>query len=59
VISNAGHHILASSSRVFARTGEVEMRFTLRVRDYEQLSSLLGRLLALPNVVEARRLGAG
>jgi GTP pyrophosphokinase len=59
VISNAGHHIIASSSRLLAKTGEVEMRFTLRVRDYEQLSTLLGRLLALPNVVEARRVGAG
>nr|WP_266171542.1 bifunctional (p)ppGpp synthetase/guanosine-3',5'-bis(diphosphate) 3'-pyrophosphohydrolase [Dyella subtropica] len=55
VISNSGTHIIASSSRVFTRTGEVEMRFTLRVRDYEQLSTLLGRLVALPNVVEARR----
>jgi GTP pyrophosphokinase len=33
------------------------MRFTLRVRDYEQLSILLGRLNALPNVIDARRLG--
>jgi len=57
VISNAATHIIASSSRMFARTGEVEMRFTLRVRDLEQLSTLLGKLHALPNVVEARRLG--
>ena len=55
VISNLGTHIIASSSRMFARTGEVEMRFTLRVRDFEQLSILLGKLVALPNVVEARR----
>ncbi len=55
VISNLGTHILASSSRMFARSGEVEMRFTLRVRDYEHLSNLLGRLVALPNVVEAHR----
>ena len=58
VISNASAHIIASSSRVFARTGEVEMRFTLRVRDFEQLSGLLARLVALPNVVDARRVGA-
>jgi GTP pyrophosphokinase len=57
VISNIGAHIVASSSRMFARTGEVEMRFTLRVRDFEQLSTLLGKLAALPNVVEARRVG--
>ncbi len=57
-ISNTGPHIVASSSRVHVRTGEVEMRFTLRVKDYEQLSTLLGRLSALPNVTDARRLGA-
>jgi len=55
LISNMGTHIIASSSRVFAHTGEVEMRFTLRVRDFEQLSGLLSRLAALPNVVDARR----
>jgi GTP pyrophosphokinase len=56
-ISNTGPHIVASSSRVHTRTAEVEMRFTLRVRDYEQLSTLLGRLGALANVTDARRLG--
>jgi GTP pyrophosphokinase len=59
VISNANINILASNSRLFPRTGEVEMRYTLRVRDFEQLSTLLDRLAALPNVVEARRVGAG
>ena len=59
VVSNAGAHIIASSSRMFAHTGEVEMRFTLRVRDFEQLSTLLGKLAALPNVVDARRVGVG
>ncbi|HEV2681819.1 MAG TPA: bifunctional (p)ppGpp synthetase/guanosine-3',5'-bis(diphosphate) 3'-pyrophosphohydrolase [Rhodanobacter sp.] len=59
VISNAGTHIIASSSRLFAHTGEVEMRFTLRVRDFEQLSTLLGKLQALPNVVDVRRVGVG
>lgn len=59
VISNAGTHIIASSSRQFAHTGEVEMRFTLRVRDFEQLSTLLGKLLALPNVIDVRRVGVG
>jgi GTP pyrophosphokinase len=59
VISNANIGIIASSSRLFARTGEVEMRYTLRVSDFEQLSTLLDRLVAVPNVVEARRVGAG
>src|SRR6185312_16412488 len=56
-ISNANIPIIASSSRADARSGEVEMRFALRVRDFEQLSTLLDRLLALPNVLEARRIG--
>jgi GTP pyrophosphokinase len=55
LISNMGTHIIASSSRLLGHTGEVEMRFTLRVRDFEQLSGLLSRLVALPNVVDARR----
>ena len=59
VISNAQTHIIASSSRLRAASGEVEMRFTLRVRDFEQLSTLLGKLLALPNVVDVRRIGVG
>ncbi|WP_426702321.1 RelA/SpoT family protein [Rhodanobacter sp. Col0626] len=59
VISNAATHIIASASRLFAPTGEVEMRFTLRVRDFEQLSTLLGKLLALPNVIDVRRVGVG
>jgi GTP pyrophosphokinase len=59
VISNAAAHIIASSSRLHAQTGEVNMRFTLRVRDFEQLSTLLAKLLALPNVVDVRRVGVG
>ena len=59
LLSNAGTHIIASSSRLLARTGEVDMRFTLRVRDFEQLSTLFGKLLALPNVVDVRRVGVG
>ena len=31
------------------------MRFVLRVRDFAQLSGLLGKLAQLPNVLEARR----
>jgi len=57
IISNTSAHIIASSSRLFARTGEVEMRYTLRVRDFEQLSTLLSKLTVLPNVLDARRVG--
>lgn len=56
LISNQGAHIVASSSRIFERTAEVSMRFTLRVGDYEQLSALLSRLSALPNVLDVRRM---
>ncbi|MHA6205412.1 RelA/SpoT family protein [Dyella soli] len=59
MISNASIHIIASSSRVFTHSGEVEMRFTLRVRDFEELSALLSRLVAMPNVVDARRVSTG
>jgi GTP pyrophosphokinase len=59
VISNANTHIVASSSRVFASSGEVAMRFTLRVHDFEQLAALLDKLSALPNVVDVRRVGVG
>ncbi|MEO5812239.1 MAG: bifunctional (p)ppGpp synthetase/guanosine-3',5'-bis(diphosphate) 3'-pyrophosphohydrolase [Rhodanobacter sp.] len=59
VVSNANVNIVASSSRVFASSGEVEVRFTLRVHDFEQLSTLLGKLGALPNVVDARRIVTG
>jgi len=58
VISNVGTHIVALNSRVSPRSGVVEMRFTLRVRDFEQLSGLLAKLAALPNVTDARRVSA-
>jgi GTP pyrophosphokinase len=58
VISNAGLPIVALSSRLAPRTGVVEMRFTVRVHDFEQLSGLLARLAALPNVIDVRRVGA-
>lgn len=59
LISNSDVRIVASSSRVLARSAEIDMRFTLRVADYAQLSSLLARLLALPNVLDARRRETG
>ncbi|MBN8715084.1 MAG: bifunctional (p)ppGpp synthetase/guanosine-3',5'-bis(diphosphate) 3'-pyrophosphohydrolase, partial [Xanthomonadales bacterium] len=59
VVSNSDARIVASSSRVFADSGEVEVRFTLRVHDFGQLSVLLDKLSALPNVIDARRIGTG
>jgi GTP pyrophosphokinase len=59
VISNSGARIVASDSRSHSDLGEVAMHFTLRVRDYGELSTLLTRLAALPNVTDARRLAGG
>jgi GTP pyrophosphokinase len=55
-IANGGAYIVASRSRVIERSAEVDMRFTLRVNDFGQLSDLLTRVGALPNVIEARRM---
>ncbi len=57
-ITSAGTPIVASSSRADPRHAEMDMRFTLRVRDYEQLSDLMARLSALPNVIDVRRLAS-
>ncbi|HEU0276685.1 MAG TPA: bifunctional (p)ppGpp synthetase/guanosine-3',5'-bis(diphosphate) 3'-pyrophosphohydrolase [Rhodanobacteraceae bacterium] len=59
VLANAGARIAASDSRVDRDLGEVAMHFTLRLHDYAELSLLLTRLAALPNVTDARRLAAG
>lgn len=56
VIAAANIHMMAVNARLEPNSNEVEMNFVLRVADFGQLSSLLGRLLAVPNVVEARRL---
>ncbi|HET7299584.1 MAG TPA: bifunctional (p)ppGpp synthetase/guanosine-3',5'-bis(diphosphate) 3'-pyrophosphohydrolase [Oleiagrimonas sp.] len=58
VISSAGTPIVASSSRADPKHAEVDLRFTLRVRDYGQLSELMARLSALPNVIDVQRLAA-
>jgi GTP pyrophosphokinase len=56
VIAAANIYMLAVNARVDPGSNEVEMNFALRVADFGQLSALLGRLLAVPNVIEARRL---
>jgi GTP pyrophosphokinase len=58
-ITQSGVSILASSSQRLADSGEMHMRYSLRVRDFAQLGQLLARLSALPNVREARRLAVG
>ena len=56
VIASANAHLLAVNTRVDGVSGLATMNFALRVTDYGQLSSLLGKLAAVPNVIEARRL---
>jgi GTP pyrophosphokinase len=59
VLANAGARIAASESHIDRDLGEVTMHYTLRLHDYAELSLLLTRLTALPNVTDARRLAAG
>ena len=56
VIAAANVHLIAVDSRVDPATGLATMNFAVRVTDFEQLSTLLGRLSGVPNVIEARRL---
>jgi len=56
VIAAANVYMVAINARVDAASGEVAMHFSLRVTDFGQLSALLARILAVPNVIEARRL---
>ena len=58
VIANAGAQIAYSESRADAARGEVRMHFGLRLHDFAELSALLARLSALPNVIDAHRLAA-
>ncbi|HET6545116.1 MAG TPA: bifunctional (p)ppGpp synthetase/guanosine-3',5'-bis(diphosphate) 3'-pyrophosphohydrolase [Rhodanobacteraceae bacterium] len=55
-IAAADIHLLGVTMQVDAATGLADMTFALRVGDFGQLSGLLTRLLAVPNVIEARRL---
>lgn len=54
-ISAADAHVLAASTRLGRDRSVAEMSFALRVSDFGQLSGLLNRIAALPNVIEARR----
>jgi GTP pyrophosphokinase len=55
VIASANVQILAIDARVDQAHNEVTMNLALRVADFGQLSSLLGQLHAVPNVIEAQR----
>ncbi len=55
VIAASNVQILAIDARVDQARNEVTMNLALRVADFGQLSSLLGQLHAVPNVIEAQR----
>jgi GTP pyrophosphokinase len=56
-IAAANAHVIAVNARVDAKSGMAIMDYALRVSDFGQLSSLLNQLMAVPNVIEARRVG--
>ncbi|MEO7251692.1 MAG: bifunctional (p)ppGpp synthetase/guanosine-3',5'-bis(diphosphate) 3'-pyrophosphohydrolase [Arenimonas sp.] len=57
VIAQSEVNILGVSSLADESRGLAEIRLTLKVSDFEQLSQLLGRLDSVPGVQDARRLG--
>ena len=57
LIAQHGVHVLAINSRLEEARGLADIRFTLKVKDFDQLGQLLGRLNAVPGVDDARRLG--
>ncbi|MGH8182234.1 MAG: TGS domain-containing protein [Rhodanobacteraceae bacterium] len=59
VVTNSGARIVASDSHSDRDLGEVTMHFTLRLHDFRELSALLAKLSAVPNVTEVRRLAGG
>lgn len=56
VLAASDAHVTDISSRLDETTEEVGIRLKLKVKDYEQLSDLLSKLAAVPNVLETRRL---
>jgi len=56
VIASANAHVIAVNARIDPNRGIAIMDYALRVADFGQLSGLLGQLLAVPNVIEARRI---
>ena len=57
VLAQADAAIVSIQSAVDSARGLADVRVTLRVGDFEQLSQLLARLDAVPGVQDARRLG--
>jgi len=57
LIAQEDAYVLNINSDNVRDSGSVQLRLHLKVSDYGQLSTLLGKLDALPGVEEARRLG--
>ena len=57
VVAQAEVNILAVTSQLDEARGLADVRFTLAVSDFEQLSQLLAKLDIVPGVQDARRLG--
>jgi GTP pyrophosphokinase len=55
VIAQANAHVTSISSQLERNGAHVRLRARLRVNDYGQLSTLLGKLSALPGVEHAQR----
>ncbi|MBB5207050.1 RelA/SpoT family protein [Chiayiivirga flava] len=55
IIGAGNAHILAVNTRLDEARNAAELRFTLKVNDFEQLGELLSRMAALPGVSEVRR----
>ncbi|MFC4727803.1 RelA/SpoT family protein [Coralloluteibacterium thermophilus] len=55
LIAQEGAHVLGIQSHVDDARGRAVLRLTLKVSDFEQLGRLLGKLAAVPGVLEARR----
>ena len=55
LIAQENAHVAAINSDPERGTGRVHLRLRLRVADFGQLSSLLGKLAAIPGVDDARR----
>jgi GTP pyrophosphokinase len=55
VIGVANAYILGVNSRLDPATASAELRFSLRVNDFQQLGDLLGKMSAVPGVSEVRR----
>ena len=58
VIGVANAHILGVNSRVDPAGADAELRFSLKVSDFQQLGDLLGKMAAVPGVREVRRTAA-